>query len=88
MTAEQLEELLNLLNSPYEGRSDAEFQLKQLGPSLARKVIAAEKLVEALSGIIEVGKTGYHSISGDWLVSRKLMTAASNALTAYREASK
>lgn len=55
---------------------------------LARRVIAAEKLLEALSGITEVGKTGYHSISGDWLVSRKLMTAARIAITTYREASK
>lgn len=56
IATEQLEELLTLLNAPCEGRADAEFQLKQLGPALARRVIAAEKAEAALKARINAAK--------------------------------
>lgn len=72
MTAEQLEELLR--RSLF---SEEDFrQLSSMATSLARRVIAAEKLVEALE------------VMRDTTNRAGMYDYADNALTAYREASK
>lgn len=76
MTAEQLEELLSLFNgAEFKDRLTAQELLQGMGPSLARRVIAAEKLVEALCEIAGMDTMGASAI-------------AYNSLIAYREASK
>lgn len=76
MTAEQLEKLLAMLDNGHTldpGRAMDE--LACLAPSLARRVLAAEKLVEAFSGMVEdAEKVGWDCVD------------ERSALTAYRKA--
>lgn len=83
MTAEQLEELLGKLDNGHPldaGRAMDE--LFALAPSLARRVIAAEKLVEALEGFQECDCKRHNCATCAWF------SDADEAITAYREASK
>ena len=61
------------------GSRDENATLIALAPSLARRVIAAEKLVEALDWCIEVLQNNNHDLTA---------LQAIKALHAYREASK
>lgn len=80
MTAEQLEELLALTGSADDHlHFGAVEKLKEISPSLAHRVLAAEKLVEALNGV-------RHYIDG--YAGCDEQEALDAALTAYREASK
>jgi hypothetical protein len=74
MTAEQLEEMLHRAESHDAGWYSAQSELILLAPSLARRVIAAEKLVAELELILE-------NDDDHWSMFKC-------ALTAYREASK
>lgn len=85
MTAEQLEELL-------EGGDWSQVDHDVLD-TLARRVLAAEKLVEALTAtrslVSEASAVGFNCYDGDW--AERLFSnngKISRSLTAYREASK
>lgn len=62
-----------------------EFDLLMLAPSLARRVIAAEKLVESLSDAVDAWDA--HNKYGDMMQGHWVLDAR-DAITAYREASK
>lgn len=81
MTAEQLEELLHRSESHDAGWYSAQTELILLAPSLARRVICAEKLVESAEAIL-CGLVTEDSWSA-YEVSKLL-----GEITAYREASK
>lgn len=81
MTAEQLEELLALIGGPDDHlHFGAVEKLKEISTSLARRVIAAEKLVEAGSKLASAAEYGFVTEThiSDWDKAEK----------AYREASK
>lgn len=85
MTAEQMEELLRRAESHdagwYDaGWYDAQSELILLAPSLARRVLAAEKLVEA-------GRVMANALKGDYIVPGSAR-AWDDAEAAYREAGK
>lgn len=94
MTAEQLEELLGKVTPwpPVSGHETAHDEaLIALAPSHARRVLAAEKLVEALEQCRDELMSAYHSeFDGVWLESdfKEVAGKYDAALTAYREASK
>lgn len=88
MTAEQLEELLGKVSEQLSRSglilpTEEINQLASLAPSLASRVLAAEKLVEALESISIVDDDGWTSDGHE-----RCTEAAFFALTAYREARK
>ena len=93
MTAEQLEELLGRIADPNNKDAASDMaDLWRMAPSLARRVVAAEKLVEAASnavmylesGFINCGKCGDEVETKHTDAEYELRAA----LTEYREASK
>lgn len=75
----------SLKRKPYEANA----ALIALAPQLAADNIALQVEVERLREIVEeladVGVTGFHSISGDWFVSRLLVKKARAALNETKE---
>lgn len=78
MTAEQLEEISKGRNPAFMGMDHAE-----VIASLARRAIAAEKLVEEVERVSRMISQRWQTTAGD-----KCFLALDDAATAYREASK
>ena len=57
-------------------RMEMAAKYKHVEAQKTRLELAASDMLEALQDITEVTRSGHHSISGDWFVSRKLMSKA------------
>lgn len=93
MTADELEELLDGCNvTNMLGYSEAYEELRDLSPSLARRVIAAEKLVEALKRAeVQSVHWGYDNVAGGGNFIYKdaiFVDDFKGALNEYEEANK